>query len=222
MVNENYQDFLSLGSALEGGEEKVEEISVGLLGFQRDVAAIHAKIDARKTEMESLFQEKKAFRSKANIARVLLDIAERIEELEQRLMITNLKIPNGFTRAPEPEADSDREDFNSDSTDSISESEEEVEEAAIISVKRLEAHVQKYIYLTSASERIGLDHPFLVSQQPRLEKIRATLLLDLDTALKQSRKGGNKDETRTVKVLRLYNSLEAESSAVRAIKQLSM
>lgn len=76
LVNENYQDFLSLGSVLKGGEEKVEEVRVGLLGFQRDVAAIQAKVEARRKEVESLLQEKKRYRMKANIAKALLDIAE--------------------------------------------------------------------------------------------------------------------------------------------------
>lgn len=220
MVNENYQDFLSLGGALQGGEEKVEEISVGLLGFQRDVASIHAKVEARKAEMESLLQEKKAYRIKANIGRALLDIAERIEELEQRLMIVGTKTSNGLPSTDD--VDSDQEGFISDNTESEEDSEEETDESAIISVKRLEGHVQKYLYIVSESDRIGSDHPFVVGQQPRLEKIRSTLLLDLDTALKQSRKGGTKDETRTVKVLRLYDSLKAESSAVSALKQLSI
>ena len=221
VVNENYQDFLSLGGALKGGEEKVEEISVGLLGFQRDVAAIHAKVEARKAEMESLLQEKKAYRIKANMGRALLDIAERIEELEQRLMIIGTKASNGLPSSTE-DADSDQEGFVSDNTESEEDSEEETDESTIISIKRLESHVQKYLYIISESDRMGSDHPFVLGQQPRLEKIRSTLLLDLDTALKQFRKGGTKDETRTVKVLRLYDSLKAESSAVSALKQLSI
>lgn len=220
MVNENYQDFLSLGGALHGGEEKVEEIRVGLLGFQRDVTAIHAKVEARKTEMQNLLQEKKNYREKANIGRALLDIAERIEELEQRLMIVNSKKSNGITRAAE--VDSDAEEFDSDDSDSGDDSDEDGDESAIISMKKLENHVQKYVYINSESERIGNSHPFVVGQQPRLEKIRSTLLLDLDTALKQSRKSGTKDEARTVKVLRLYDLLKAESSAVSALKQLSI
>ncbi|KAI7974641.1 hypothetical protein EIK77_003789 [Talaromyces pinophilus] len=171
--------------------------------------------------MESLLQEKKAYRIKANIGRALLDIAERIEELEQRLMIVGTKTSNGLPSSTE-DVDSDQEGFISDNTESEGDSEEETDESAIISVKRLESHVEKYLYIVSESDRIGSDHPFVVGQQPRLEKIRSTLLLDLDTALKQSRKGGTKDETRTVKVLRLYDSLKAESSAVSALKQLSI
>jgi conserved oligomeric Golgi complex subunit 2 len=221
VVNENYQDFLSLGGALHGGEEKVEEIRVGLLGFQRDVTAIHAKVEARKTEMQSLLQEKKKFREKANVGRALLDIAERIEELEQRLMISNIKKSNGTASHSEDTA-SDAGDFDSDDTDSDGDLEEDGDESAIIPVKKLENHVQKYVYINSESERIGNTHPFVVGQQPRLQKIRSTLLLDLNTALKQSRKAGTKDEARTVKILRFYDLLKAESSAVSALKQLSI
>jgi hypothetical protein len=35
LVNSNYQDFLNLGNSLHGGEEKVEEVRIGLLGFRK-------------------------------------------------------------------------------------------------------------------------------------------------------------------------------------------
>ena len=62
LVNENYTDFLSLGSTLKGGEEKVEEVRVGLLGFQRDVNGIKAAVTNRKEEVRGLVGERKQFR----------------------------------------------------------------------------------------------------------------------------------------------------------------
>lgn len=219
LVNENYQDFLSLGSVLKGGEEKVEEVRVGLLGFQRDVAAIQAKVEARRKEVESLLQEKKRYRMKANIAKALLDIAERIEELEERLMIGDTAKQNGQSYE---DTDPDLDTFESESDDSDEDFMDGSNGAAVISLKRLEHHIQKYVYITAASDRIGNQHPFLVSQQPRLEKIKSTLLLDLNTALEQAKKAGDKRDERTLKVMRLYDLLGAEFSAVSALKQLTI
>src|SRR5580700_8340667 len=43
LVNTNYEEFLSLGSDLKGGEEKVQDVRVGLLGFKRGVEDVRAK-----------------------------------------------------------------------------------------------------------------------------------------------------------------------------------
>ena len=87
LVNENYQDFLSLGGTLKGGEEKIEEAKLGLLAFQRDVAVIQSKVETRQNAVQSLLDEKKKYRSYIAIGKTLLDIANRVEELEEHLMI---------------------------------------------------------------------------------------------------------------------------------------
>ncbi|KAL1970824.1 hypothetical protein VTN77DRAFT_2658 [Rasamsonia byssochlamydoides] len=219
LVNENYQDFLSLGGALKGGEEKVEEVRVGLLGFQRDVAAIQAKVEARRKDVESLLQEKKRYRTQANIAKALLDVAERIEELEERLMIGDSAKQNGQSSE---DADPELDTFESGSDDSDEDFMDGSNGVAVISLKKLEHHIQKYVYITAAADRIGNKHPFLVSQQPRLEKIKSTLLLDLNTALEQAKRAGERRDERTLKVLRLYDLLGAESSAIAALKRLTI
>jgi hypothetical protein len=222
LVNENYQDFLSLGDSLKGGEEKVEEVRVGLLGFQRDVSAIQAKVDARAAEMQSLLQEKKQYRVKTNVGRALLDIAERIEELEQRLMIPDPENPSTAAAHETPDEDSELEDFSNESSDDDDgDLESEEHESAIISLKRLEHNVQKFVYIIAESEQIGQKHPFLVSQEPRLQKIKSTLLLDIDTVLKQPRKPGTKGEARAAKTQALRDLLEAETE-VNGLKQLSI
>jgi hypothetical protein len=221
LVNENYQDFLSLGGTLQGGEEKVEEIRVGLLGFQRDVSAIQTKIEARQIEFQSLLAEKKSYRTKANVGKALLDVTERIEELEERLMIGNA-IKHGSDRDSTRDVDAEPDIFESQSSDSDEDLGDGENGSAVISLKRLEHHIQKYLYITAVSEGIGNSHPFLVGQQPRLENIMSTLLLDLNTALEQAKRGGDMVEARTLKALRLYDLIGAESNAVTALKQLQI
>lgn len=224
LVNENYQDFLSLGVALQGGEEKIEEVRVGLLGFQRDLQAIRSQIEDRQTEMRGLLEEKKEYRRQINLGKALLEIADRIEELEDKLMIrdatTKPLAENGASQEDSDEAELD--DLETESSGSDEDSGLDEDGGALLSLRRLERRTQKYVYIMNAIERIGSSHPFLQSQQPRLEKIKSTLLLDLNTALNQAKKAGSKGEKRTLRLLRLYDMLDAEASAVSMLKQLKI
>ncbi|OGM40543.1 hypothetical protein ABOM_010781 [Aspergillus bombycis] len=219
LVNENYQDFLSLGIALQGGEEKVEQVRVGLLAFRRDVQSIRDKVDARYQEAEQLVEEKKRLRKNANIGRALLDYADRVDELERKLMIGDTTPARQGDHAKDLDTDSDLLDSESEES-----GDEEIPNDAsatpLVSLKRLEHHIQKYVYLTRLSSRIGADHPFLVSQQSRLSKIRSAILLDLKTALEQAKIAGEKRDTKTLAVLRLYKLMGEDTSAVSALKNL--
>lgn len=218
LVNENYQDFLSLGTALRGGEEKIEGVKVGLLSFQRDVQSIRDKVEARRREVEGLLNQKRRLRTHADIGKDLLDYADRVEELEYRLMI---KIESPAPDTTEDDASDSESDIYG--TDSEDEDEEELGDgAAPVSLKRLERHVQKYVFLTSIASRVGENHPFLLAQQPRVGKIKSTVLLDLKTALEQASHAGAKRDTRTMAVLRLYDFMGEDVSAILALKNLKV
>lgn len=219
VVNENYQDFLSLGTALRGGEEKVEGVKVGLLAFQRDVQSIRDKVEVRRREVEELLNEKRRLRTHADIGKDLLDYADRVEELEHRLMIQDkASLQEEMTPADESETESDL--YGSGSDDS--EDEELADGTAPLSLKRLERHVQSYVFLTSIASRVGEQHPFLLAQQPRVNKIKSTVLLDLRTALEQASHAGDKRDARTMAVLRLYDLMGEDVSAVAALKNLNI
>ncbi|KAJ5649722.1 uncharacterized protein N7484_003445 [Penicillium longicatenatum] len=218
LVNENYQDFLSLGTALRGGEEKVEGVKVGLLSFRRDVQSIRDKVEERRREVEGLLNEKRQLRSNADIGKNLLDYADRVEELEHRLMIEDKSSPREASPNDESDAESDLYDDGSEQSD-----DEELEDGtAPVSLKRLERHVQKYVFLTSIATTVGKDHPFLLAQQPRVSKIKSTVLLDLKTALEQASHVGEKRDARTMAVLRLYDLMGEDVSAVAALKNLKL
>lgn len=217
LVNENYQDFLSLGNALHGGEEKAEEVRVGLLAFQRDVNAIRDKVEARQVEVEGLLGEKKQLRKDANVGQALLDVAERIEELEQRLMI-------GEKNSQGPREESDESDGFLEESDESESDDGQARQgtAAAVSLKRLEHHIQKYVAVTRLSARIGDDHPFLLSQQPRVNKIRSAVLHDLKTALEQAKNAGEKRDSKMLSVLGLYKLMGEDPSAITALKNLKL
>ncbi|KAF3479499.1 uncharacterized protein GIQ15_06475 [Arthroderma uncinatum] len=127
LVNENYQEFLSLGAALNGGQDKIEEVRAGLLGFQRNVQSIKEQFESRKKEIRESLDAKKQLRSKIAIGYDLLDIAERVEMLETNLMIRHAKDVN------ETEDGAQAEDDESDGLSDVmlgseTESEEEKED----------------------------------------------------------------------------------------------
>ena len=210
LVNQNYRDFLSLGSSLHGGDEKIEEVRVELLSFKRDVQAIRDAVDSRRKEIQLSLKEKKRLREEANVGRSLLDFADRVDELEQRLMIKN---------APPNDSNSDLSDTDVDVDDDA----DATGDASIVSIKKLEHHIQKYLYLTTLAARIGNDHPFLLSQRSRMAKIRSVLALDLKTALEQTKHhAGDKRDIKTLTVLRLYNLLGEDVNTVSQFKNLRL
>ncbi|KAJ5536522.1 hypothetical protein N7513_009708 [Penicillium frequentans] len=202
-----------------GGEEKVEGVKVGLLSFRRDVQSIRDKVEERRREVEGLLNEKRKLRSHADIGKNLLDYADRVEELEHRLMIEDKSSLREIPLNDESDADSDLYDDGSEQSDD----DEELEDGtAPVSLKRLERHVQKYVFLTSIATTVGKDHPFLLAQQPRVSKIKSTVLLDLKTALEQASHVGEKRDARTMAVLHLYDLMGEDVSAVAALKNLKL
>ncbi|EEH33232.2 hypothetical protein PAAG_04285 [Paracoccidioides lutzii Pb01] len=210
LVNENYQDFLSLGSALRGGEEKVEQVRVGLLGFQRDVKGLRDLFEKRIGEMAELVEEKKKLRKGIMVAHELLDVEYSIGELEESLMIVDGR----------GEKASGTDDDDEDDSDWIIESEMEESDgggdggdaagsgsdgggAPTVSLSRLERHIQKYLYIRTISGRVGDSHPFIAQQEGMMGKIKTALLLDLKIALRQAK---NRPQ-RLQAVTRLYELL---------------
>lgn len=214
LVNENYRDFLSLGGTLKGGEEKVEEVRVGLLGFQRDVGSVREKVEGRRKEVGKLLKDRQSVQKRVGVGRQLLEVAERIDELEANLMIGEKKdVKQDDDEDGEIDVDSQSED--SDEDDRI----EGIEDGpALVPIKRLDRHTQQYLYVKSLAKRIGPDHPFLIQQEERILRIRTTMLLDLSTALKQAKQAGEMGNGRLVKILRLYDTMSEEGDAVAALK----
>lgn len=204
LVNENYEDFLSLGSSLRGGEEKIEEVRLGLLGFQRDVEGVKAIIDGRRKETEALINQRKEIRRQMQVGRALLDIDQRLCELEQSLMMTSNGSP---TNNVEPDIDHE-----------ISDSGEESDEGheGDMWISRLARHTQQYLLAQQIMKRVGSDHPFVVRQEARMTKVKNTILLDVGNALKQA---GGQDTEYLMKILAIYRDLGESQEASKVLKQ---
>ena len=207
LVNENYQDFLSLGSSLKGGDEKVEEVRLGLLGFKREVEGLRGKVDGRRKEVEELVEERKRIRESVQVGRRLLEIERKIGDLEGRLML----VSTGPWEA----------EVNVDGT-TLSESEEESDEEPEsngISILRLRRHMEQYMYIKGLVERTGPEHPFLVKQEERVLRLKQTVLLDLNNALKQTVVGGENMKGDLLKLLGIYRQMGEASEAMQVLKE---
>ncbi|KAB8303757.1 hypothetical protein EYC80_005138 [Monilinia laxa] len=211
LVNTNYEQFLSLGSDLKGGEEKVEDVRVGLLGFKRGVEDVRGKVRERKLEVESLLAEKKSVSSEIALGRKLLEVDSRLEELEDRLMVASLgRSPNGL------------EDFWSEDEDE----EDEEDELAIdgivngTSTKKLQRYVLDYRNVEHLSTTIGLEHPFIAAQQPRLLRLKNTIVLDLNNALKQAISLKEEGKPLLIKIMGIYRDLGTGDEAVKILRDV--
>ncbi len=171
LVNDNYQEFLSLGTTLRGGEEKVEEIRVGLLGFQRDLTAIRGNVERRRENVAALIHAKKTSMKQIQIGKSLLEIAEQIEDLEANLMIaaTTDGSPNG----------------PNDQSQNVSDESDEDADGGGASSYRLERHVEQFLILKLLLRRHNPTPPYIFGQTDRIARIKSTLSLDLEGALKE-------------------------------------
>lgn len=206
-MNENYQDFLSLGSSLKGGDEKVEEVRLGLLGFRREVEGLRGKVDGRRKEVEELVEERKRIRESVQVGRRLLEIERKIEDLEGRLMLASTgprKVEvNGEEFVP---------------SESEEESDEEPESNGI-GTPRLRRHMEQYVSIKRSMERTGPEHPFLVKQEERVLRLKQTILLDLNSALKQAVAGGEDMRGDLLKLLGIYKQMGEASEAMQILKE---
>ncbi|KAL8827161.1 MAG: hypothetical protein Q9170_007119, partial [Blastenia crenularia] len=203
LVNENYQEFLSLGSTLRGGDERVEEVRLGLLGFRREVEALKQKVEERRKMVEGLVGKRREMRREMVLGRKLLDVDFRLGNLERELMVTLDGV------AHEEKVD----EAGGEMSDSENEDEEGPE--GNTSNSRLDRHVRQYLLVRRIVDHVGSDHPFIVNQEGRMSRIKNTLLLDLGNALKQS---GSEDKEQTMKLLAAYRELGEAKEALKVLK----
>jgi len=207
LVNESYQDFLGLGSSLKGGDEKVEEVRFGLLSFRKEVEELRGKIEERKHEVEIMVGERKRIREEVQMGRQLLEVDQKIEDLEQRLMLVSSDLRKEGT-------DGDQEELS----DSEGESEGE-REGDGLAIPRLRRHMEQYMYVRKLIEKIGEDHPFLVKQEERVLRLKQTVSLDLNSALKQAVSGGEGSKDDSLKLLGIYKQMGQAREAVAILRE---
>ncbi|KAF1998163.1 hypothetical protein P154DRAFT_524265 [Amniculicola lignicola CBS 123094] len=209
LVNGNYQDFLGLGRSLRNGDERVEEVRVGLLGFRKEVEGVRARVLEREEEVKARVEERVEIRRGIAVGRALVEYNDRLEALEGLLMVESAGklAANGYEEGSESEDEDEDED-------------EEDEGAYSMAVGKLRRHVQLYRLVLEIGKGVGEEHPFIVAQAPRIMKVRNTLLLDLSTALQQSKAAGDSGAERVMKVMKIYADMDESGEAVKVLKSL--
>ena len=196
---------------MKGGDEKVEEVRFGLLSFKKEVEGLRAKVVDRKHEIEVLIGQRKRVLKQVQLGRRLLEVGQRIEDLEERLMLAS----NG-SRKPHMNG----EDAEESESDVESEDEDEDEdETDGIPISRLQRHMEQYMYIRQSIAKIGDEHPFLMKHEERVSRLRQTVLLDLDNGLKQAAAGGEQDRDDLLKLLELYKQMGEENEAISVLKE---
>ena len=194
-MNSHYTDFLSLGSSVKGQGEKVEELSVGVMGVKREVEAVRKVVAERETEVEMLLLERKALSREIEQGRALVEWERGIGKLERKL-------------TPQKEEGSESE------WSSGAESDEEGLEGQ---VARLQRRVRQYCELERmAQKRLGREHAFVVGQWERMIKLKNVVLEDARQALRECRR--KNDGQGIVNCLACLRELNAGREAIRTLK----
>ncbi|KAL2017354.1 hypothetical protein VTK56DRAFT_2277 [Thermocarpiscus australiensis] len=217
LVNANYTAFLSLGDELQGGEERVEDVRVALLGFRRAVEEVAGRVRERRAEVGALNEELREVKGAVELGRRMLELDERVAGLEARLAV-------GSTGAGRKKRDGEDEDDWSDGLSGIDDVEEDEEENGDVEFvssgpSKLAALAKEYVIVDSMAESIGRDLPFVRKMEERLARCRNTILLDLSTALREARRAGSRGQDRVIKFLGIYRTLDAQADAVRVVKE---
>ncbi|EAQ86355.1 hypothetical protein CHGG_07608 [Chaetomium globosum CBS 148.51] len=87
LVNANYTAFLGLGDGLKGGEDRVGDVRVALLGFRRAVEEIQGRVRERRVEVGRVNAEVAGVKTAVECGRRMLELDERVAGLERRLAI---------------------------------------------------------------------------------------------------------------------------------------
>lgn len=205
LVNSNYTTFLSLGSELRGGDEKVEDVKVALLGFRRAVEEVKAKVARRREETQTLTEELGDVRADIETGRKLLELSDRLSTLEEVLALDSL--PKGAEQGEwdDEESDDDTEDDN-------------VEGLLASTPAKLMRSALECSQVSVLVGSLDENHAFVVKIRARLTKCRNTLLLDLGNALKEARAAGAKGQDRLLGYLEVYRVLDAHGDAVKALR----
>lgn len=205
LVNANYADFLGLGRSLTSGDEKVEEVRVGLLGFRKEVETVREKVAEREGEVGEALEERREVRRKIMLGRRLVEFESRLRGLEEGLVVGSAGKLCAEDDSSEEEDDDDEED-----------------QGFGVSIGKLSRHAQQWTLIQeiekSLDKVVGETHPFIAAQAPRMMKVRSTLLLDLSTALKQARGAGTDGVGRVMKLMIVYADMGESAEAVKVLK----
>ncbi|KAF3771359.1 hypothetical protein M406DRAFT_18350, partial [Cryphonectria parasitica EP155] len=195
LVNANYTSFLGLGDELKGGEERVEDVRVSLLGFRRQVEEIQGRVRGRKEDVQKVGAELRGVRGEVEQGRRMLELDERLEALLGRL---------------------EEEASDEDSEDDVS-GDDEIQSRSRSPASLMEM-AREHDAINKLADAIGRDVPYVKKIEERITRSRNTLLLEIGASMKEARKGGEKKRDTVLKLLGIYRLLGAHAESVKILK----
>lgn len=201
LVNAHQEEFMGLGASMKGGEERIEELRVGVLGLRREVEDVRKVLVDRERDVKGWLGQRRKLRGELELGRGLLKFEELLEGLEVKLRLKGMR-----SRGEIGEGSDDGEVENGTSEEE--EEDEDVESIAGISYPRLSRRVEDLLRIARLAERVGDEHPFIGAQRQRVAKCRAVILSDLNTCLKQIQTTRTTSPERKIELLRLYREVK--------------
>ncbi|KAK7743731.1 hypothetical protein SLS62_010462 [Diatrype stigma] len=214
LVNANYTSFLSLGSELKGGEERVEDVRVALLGFRRAVDEIKGRVSTRARDVAAGNQELGAVRGEIETGRKMLELDERVEALEGQLAVGSGGGGGGGTRTGVDNEESDDDEEEDEDDESATEEEGMVGSSS----SKLAQLAKDYVVVDELADTVGRDTPFVRKMEERMIRCRNTILLDLGTALKGAKRAGVAGHGKLLKLMGIYGLMDAQAEAIKTLK----
>lgn len=168
---------------------------------------VRSRVSARGEDVAALNSELGEVRDDIEVGRKMLELDERLSDLEHRLAIGSAKNTDEDTPFGNlSEDDDDGSDYD------------DGEPLIGSSPDKLAAFVRDLTMIDLLADSIGRDLPFVVRAEERALKCRATILIDLGNALKEAKAAGARGQGRLLKYLGLYRSFGAAEDAVAALK----
>lgn len=93
LVNDNCNDYLLLGTTLQGGQDRVEEVRLSLLSCQRELKLLSEAVDSRRTKAAALIEHRKKVAAETQLGRNLLDLEQLLQDLEAALLLESVSEP---------------------------------------------------------------------------------------------------------------------------------
>lgn len=83
VINEDYKQFVELGQSLSGGESTVDNVKVQLSSFQRQVSSVQQSLEANRSDIGQLLDEKKRLVIMQGECKKLLIWNKQLKDIEQ-------------------------------------------------------------------------------------------------------------------------------------------
>ncbi|KAL1891804.1 hypothetical protein Cpir12675_004809 [Ceratocystis pirilliformis] len=231
LVNSNYTAFLSLGTDLHSGDEKVSDVQMSLLGFRRALEERKSSVHTRGFEVQTLNNELKTVREEIEIGRKMIEADDILCDLEARLSIDSL--PQATVKTPTlskailqtpPTSATDTNWFSDlEDDDDVEETQNEGRSTLGTSIGTSPAKLAALVASLQRVERLfaklgGLETPFVAKAEERRLRCRNTIMLDLSNATKAAKQAGPGGQGHLLSYMGLYRTLGASTEAVKILK----